>query len=68
MLQYVDVYVFKIYVRNNCFGMKKRIGGVLINLLEKPIRRFGSFSLPLYQEGQLSITGESVCTKYWLTA
>ena len=23
---------------------------------------------PLVQEGQLSVTGESVCTKYWLTA
>ena len=27
-----------------------------------------SFLLPLIQEGQLSVTGESVCTKYWLTA
>ena len=25
-------------------------------------------SLPLLQEGQLSVTGESMCTKYWLTA
>ena len=25
-------------------------------------------SLPLIQEGQLSITGERMCTKYWLTA
>ena len=23
---------------------------------------------PLFQEGQLSVTGESMCTKYWLTA
>ena len=23
---------------------------------------------PLIQEGQLSVTGESMCTKYWLTA
>ena len=22
---------------------------------------------PLVQEGQLSVTGESMCTKYWLT-
>ena len=22
----------------------------------------------LFQEGQLSVTGESMCTKYWLTA
>ena len=27
-----------------------------------------SFLLPLFQEGQLSFTGESMCTKYWLTA
>ena len=26
------------------------------------------FFLPLIQEGQLSITGETICTKYWLTA
>ena len=27
-----------------------------------------SFLLPPFQEGQLSVTGESMCTKYWLTA
>ena len=27
-----------------------------------------SFLLPLFQEGPLSVTGESMCTKYWLTA
>ena len=27
-----------------------------------------SFLLQLFQEGQLSVTGESMCTKYWLTA
>ena len=27
-----------------------------------------SFLLRLIQEGQLSVTGESMCTKYWLTA
>ena len=27
-----------------------------------------SFVLPLFQEEQLSVTGESMCTKYWLTA
>ena len=27
-----------------------------------------SFLLPLFQEGQLSVTGKSMCTKYWLTA
>ena len=27
-----------------------------------------SFLLPLFQKGQLSVTGESMCKKYWLTA
>ena len=27
-----------------------------------------SFLLSLFQDGQLSVTGESMCTKYWLTA
>ena len=27
-----------------------------------------SFLLPLFQEEQLSDTGENMCTKYWLTA
>ena len=27
-----------------------------------------SFLLPLFQEGQLSVSGESMCSKYWLTA
>ena len=26
------------------------------------------FLLPLIKEGQLSVTGDSMCTKYWLTA
>ena len=27
-----------------------------------------SFRLPLIQEGQYSVTSESMCTKYWFTA
>ena len=27
-----------------------------------------SFLLPLIQEGQLSVTGQIMCTKYWLGA
>ena len=27
-----------------------------------------SFLLPLTQDGQLSVTGEGMCTKFWLTA
>ena len=38
------------------FGFETRSGNIL------------SFLLPLFQEGQLSVTGESMCTKYWLTA
>ena len=30
--------------------------------------RILSFLLPLIQEGHLSVTDESMCTKYWLTA
>ena len=26
------------------------------------------FSFRFFQEGQLSVTGEGMCTKYWLTA
>ena len=41
-------------------GHLTRKSGVLGSIL--------SFLLPLFQEGQLSVTGESMCTKYWLTA
>ena len=34
----------------------------------RPSKNILSFLLPLFQEGQLSGTGESMCTKYWLTA
>ena len=42
------------YVRGP--GFDTRSGHILLYLL------------PLIQEGQLSVTGESMCTKYWLTA
>ena len=32
-----------------------------------PVQPHNSFLLPLIQEGHLSVTGESMCTKYWLT-
>ena len=38
------------------FGFDTRFGHIL------------SFLLPLIQAGQFSVTGESMCTKYWLTA
>ena len=37
-------------------GFDTRFGNILSRLL------------PLIQEGQLSVTGESICKKYWLTA
>ena len=37
-------------------GLDTRSGNILL------------FLLPLFQEGQLSVTGESMCMKYWLTA
>ena len=44
----------------------------LIQESEVPVRTWSShilsFLLPLIQEGRLSVTGESMCTKYWLTA
>ena len=66
----------------NAIDSSKMIGVVLVdfkkafNLVDHQILpRFDtwsdhilSFLLPLIQDGQLSVTGESVCTKYWLTA
>ena len=43
-----------LYIRGP--GFDTRSGNILL------------FLLPLFQEGQLSVTGESMCTKYWLTA
>ena len=42
------------YVRGPGFGIRS---GHILSLL-----------LPLIQEEQVSVTGESMCTKYWLTA
>ena len=39
-----------------CPGFDTRSGHIL------------SFLLPMIQDGQLSVTGESMCTKYWSTA
>ena len=49
-------------------------GPLSLITIEKPFQHYTrsgnilSFLLPLFQEGQLSVTGESMCTKYWLTA
>ena len=51
---------------------KSKKGHNSINVLQNSFdTRSGnilSFLLPLFQEGQLSVTGESKSTKYWLTA
>ena len=36
--------------------------------VQYPVRPHTFVLLPLIQEGQLSVTGESMSTKYWLTA
>ena len=46
-------------------GHQTRKSGVLGSI---PAGQILSFLLPFFQEGQLSVTGESMCTKYWLTA
>ena len=47
-------------------GHLTRKSGVLDSILG--LVNILSFLLPLFQEGQLSVAGESMCTKYWLTA
>ena len=56
-----------------CAGACSVVGRTLDSLVRGPgfdIRsgHILSVLLALIQEGQLSVTGESVCTKYWLTA
>ena len=50
------------------FGLERFISLTLIILLTPLTCNILSFLRPLFQEGQLSVTGESMCTKYWLTA
>ena len=55
------------------FGIEGRMWVLIVLIPDHclSISRSGnilSFLLPLFQEGQLSVTGESMCTKYWLTA
>ena len=57
----------------NAAGPRSAIGRAPDSLVRGPgfDTRSGnilSFLLPLFQEEQLSVTGESMCTKYWLTA
>ena len=49
-------------------GHLTRKSGVLFIRFDTRPGNILSFLLPLFQEGQLSVTGESMCTKYWLTA
>ena len=59
--------------QNNLAGLRSAIGRAPDSQVRGPgfDTRSGnilSFLLPLFQEGQLSVTGESMCTKYWLIA
>ena len=59
--------------QGKCAGPRSAIGRAPDLLVRGPgfDTRSGnilSFLLPLFQEGQLSVAGESMCTKYWLTA
>ena len=47
-------------------GHLTRKSGVLGSI--PGLATYFSFSFRFFQEGQLSGTGESMCTKYWLTA
>ena len=54
-------------------GPRSAIGRAPDSLVRGPVfdTRSGNILpllLPLFQEGQLSVTGESICTKYWFTA
>ena len=62
---------------NNCIHVIARPRSAVVSATDSKVRGPGfdtlsghilSFLLPLIQEGQLSVTGESMCTKYWLTA
>ena len=47
-------------------GHLTRKSGVLGSILGRAT--YFRFSFRFFKEGQLSVTGESMCTKYWLTA
>ena len=72
-------FIFKLFPLYNCICQMPWPGRVAqsVGHLTRKSRVLGSipglatyfrFSPPLFQEGQLSVTGESMCTKYWLTA
>ena len=71
----VEMFPLKVYLSSlYCLaGLRSAIGRAPDSYVRGP--RFDtrsgnilSFLLPLFQEGRLSVTGESMCTKYWLTA
>ena len=66
-------FISVIVIRRVDAGPRSAIGRTPDSLVRGPgfDTRSGnilSFLLPLFQEGQLSVTGERMCTKYWLTA
>ena len=75
-MHFLNVYIFSLFFTARVCGLfllnvYYRSNFIYCRLNVLLISRSGnilSFLLPLFQEGQLSVTGESMCTKYWLTA
>ena len=70
---YLLTYVYAYFIGKELAGPRSAVGRAPDSYVRGPgfDTRSGnilSFLLPLFQEGQLSVTGESMCTKYWLTA
>ena len=68
-----EVYTFFCLSRYILAGPRSAIGRAPDSQVRNPgfdtrSRNILSFLLPLFQEGQLPVTGESMRTKYWLTA
>ena len=65
--------IFSLHLLSDMAGPRSAVGRAPDSLVRGPgfDTRSGhilSFLLPLIQEGQMSVTGESMCMKYWLTA
>ena len=73
--EYITSYEI-IYMCVSCSCRPSRVAQSVGHLTRKSgvlgsipgLATYFGFLLPLFQEGQLSVTGESMCTKYWLTA
>ena len=72
-MKMAELFLLRVYLFLLGAGPRSAIGRAPDSLVRGPgfDTRSGnilSFLLPLFQEGQLSVTGESMCRKYWLTA